>query len=253
MNMATQSSGPWAYPALAISVLTSALIPVLGGCQPRDSNADMPRNAHIAPAINPNPTHIVQISGRIPKSLSAKLFVNYLTDAKDPSCFSHPAAQRGGGPNYRQEMLDLIRQGDSFQAQVMIDKYLPGVCNWRFQSVGAAIVKDGNAGDETVVEDIVSSYLYAAKADAQGCDGTGMDDCPQKQNALGVPVIVPCVKFLYDKPMPGMKQDTVPRLFCASESMVKGPYKEGHRLRPGQKTIRVDFYDLESEADPTGK
>lgn len=242
-----------AYLVLVMPILGMSLIPALGGCQSRDGNVDMSGSPDIAPAINPRPIHVLQLSGRIPKSLTTKLFVNYLTDAKDPSCFSHPAAKWGGGPNYRQEILDVTRQGESFQAQVAIDKYLPGVCNWRFQSVGAAVVKDGNASDETVVEDLVSGYLYGAKADAQGCDGTGQDDCPQKQNALDAPVIVPCVKFLYDKPMPGIKQDTVPRLFCASESSVKGAYKESHRLRSGQKTVRVDFYDLESEADPTGK
>lgn len=233
----------------ASSVLV--LLPTLGGCQSHDASSPaVELKKAIARAENPQPEHIVEIDGRLPPSLGIVLFAQYWTDTEDRSCFVMPQAEWGQGPNYFREQLTIERQADRYQARVIVDKFLPGQCNWALKSVDANIVRTKSRNDVGSVEDLISTYLYRGGSDSSGCDGTGYDDCPEEENALAAPVVVPC-KTADSNGKKNGDRASRQSLFC--NALTKRSYKEGHRLRPEHKKVQIDFYDLEIDPDPTVK
>lgn len=224
-----------------------ALAAALAGCQSHDTSSSADAKKAITRVVNPQPKHIVEIEGRLPPSLEVVLFAQYWTDTEDRSCFVMPQAEWGQGPNYLREPLAIERKNDRYQVRLAVDKYLPGQCNWMLRSVDANIAKKAREGDIEAVEGLISTYLYGSNADSSGCDGTGHDDCPGEENSLAMPVVVPCKVADFSDANRGTK-DRSSSLFC--NVLTARPYKEGHRLRPGQGKVQIDFYDLEVDADP---
>lgn len=227
------------------------LAPSLAGCTPPAGIApsgakDVTRN------LNKTPKHVVRIEGRVPDSLQIELDAFYVTDTKDMSCFSHPGAKWGVGPNYHREPIELSRKNGHYQATLTVDKYLPGACNWILAQVNAIVGKVGEPGEEAeVVERVIHTYnFYHKGADASGCDvnprSGDHSECPVEANSLGTPVVILCKVQSYDA-----FPNSPPSFYCPTASSAKSRFKVSHRIKPGQDRVQIDFYDLDKEADPT--
>ena len=223
------------------------LAPSLAGCTPPAGIA--PSGAKdVTRSLNKAPKHVVRIEGRVPDSLQIELDAFYVTDTKDMSCFSHPGAKWGVGPNYHREPIEVSRKNGRYQATLTVDKYLPGACNWILAQVNAIVGKVGEPGEEAeVVEKVISTFAFNRyQTDASGCDvsPSSMDEyrCPIKTNSLSTPVIIPCK-------VESFASKTLPSFYCPT--LTKADYKIGHRIKPGQKRVQIDFYDLDKEPDPT--
>ena len=240
---------------LAVSLL---LAPSLAGCKSPEGVAP-PAQGKQAPSeakdmtrvLNKNPKHVVRIEGRVPDSLEIVLGAAYLTDSKDTACFTQPGALSGLGPNYQIDVLDITRSKERYTAEFVVDKYLPGPCNWILWRVNAGVRQADKPDEEMdVVEQVIQARsFYHDEYDASGCSLNPRSGdhrrCPTKANSLSTPVIIPCKVVAY-----GSKP---PNFFCPAltKGDSKADYKVSHRITPEQKLVRIDFYDLDQEPDPT--
>lgn len=241
---------------LAVSLL---LAPSLAGCKSPEGVAP-PAQGKQAPSeakdmtrvLNKNPKHIVRIEGRVPDSLEIVLDAAYIADSKDSACFKLPEALTAPGLSYQVDELDIARSKGRYTAQLVIDKYLPGPCNWILWRVNAGIRQADKPDEEMdVVEQVIQARsFYHDEYDASGCSLSPRSGdhrrCPTEQNSLDTPVIVPCKVQSY-KSFP----DTPPSFFCPATSSTKADFKRVHRVKRGQKVVVIDFYDLDQERDPT--
>ena len=236
-------------PAMATLVLAML-------CAPTAACDEVPaKGKDVSRVLNPRPKHIVRIEGRVPKSLEIAFGAEYWTHTEDRACYPHPLYQWGFGPNTHRDAIEVKRKKNGrFTAELVVDKYLPGPCNWALRKVDAAVVAVGKPDEDVQLAAgvIGTYYYYDGKSDASGCDITDerarrsdKDDCPILQNALDTPVLVPCKVEPYDKNFPKVPEG----FYCAV--LTKARYKETHRLKPGQKRVLIDFYDLDNEPDPT--
>ena len=223
------------------------LAPSLAGCTPPAGLAP-PQAKDVTRVLNKKPKHVVRIEGRVPDSLEIALGAFYVTNTKDMTCFTHPGARWGQGPNYHRELIDVSRKNGRYQATFTVDKYLPGACNWILAQVNAVVAKVGEPGEEPVVVERVihTYYFYHDESDASGCDVSPRSgdhsECPVEANALATPVIIPCKVASYASNRP-------PKFDCPA--LTKANYKVSHRIKPGQKHVQINFYDLDNEPDPT--
>ncbi|MBT2748599.1 MULTISPECIES: hypothetical protein [unclassified Lysobacter] len=231
-----------------LAAATLALAPSLAGCA---SPADISQQSDakdVARNLNKKPKHIVQLGGRVPDSLQIELVALYVTDTKDMTCFSHPGAKWGQGPNYHSEPIELARKNSRYSAALVVDKYLPGACNWTLVRVNAVVEKIGGPDEEAeVVEQVIHTYyFYHDESDSSGCDVNPRSGdhrkCPIEENSLNTPVVIPCKVASY-------ASNAQPSFDCPA--LTKANYKVSHRVKPGQKLIQIDFYDLDKEPDPT--
>lgn len=224
------------------------LAPSLAGCTSPAGIA--PAQAKdVARVLNKKPKHVVRIEGRVPDSLEITLGAFYVTDTKDMTCFNHPGARLGQGPNYHRELIEVSRKHGRYQATLTVDKYLPGACNWILAQVDAVVVKAGEPGEEpVVVERVIHTYnFYHEGADASGCDVNPRSgdhrECPVEANSLSAPVVVPCKVQSYDN-----FPNSSPSFYCPATASTKSKFKRSHRIKSGQDRVQIDFYDLDKEA-----
>lgn len=235
-----------------LAAATIALAPSLAGCASPTDITQLGDAKDIARSLNKNPKHVVLIEGRAPDSLKAELFAFYVTDTKDMTCFSHPGAQWGQGPNYHTEPLKLSRANGRYKATLVVDKYLPGACNWSLAQVNAVVGRVGKPDEKAVgVGQVIHAYyFYHDQSDSSGCDINPRSGdhrrCPTKENSLNTPVVVPCKVQSYDKNFP----NTPSSFYCPDTSATKSEFKLSHRIKPGQTHVQIDFYDLDNEVDP---
>lgn len=219
------------------------------GCQDR-----------LAPQLNPHPQHVVRIVGRAPASLDIELNVNYAITSQDPACTPSLLQQWGAagiGDYSRYETLKLGRKGERYQASVVVDKYLPGPCAWRFVRLsGGARLKSGGpmaySGDT-----LVTGLSFYDPAYRNQCSGKSDAACEREGNDGDRPVVVPCAMFLYDKSLPGAEPgttippDTEATFMCGARGLVRNNFKRKHLLDPAARQIAIDFYDVKRDGDPT--
>lgn len=92
------------------------------------------------PQDNPSPKHTIHMHGSVPKELSLRFDVFWETDYKNKKqCryYDNGYARFEGVPTpfHVVQYLPITRSGESFEANVVVDKYMPGECNWRLGSV----------------------------------------------------------------------------------------------------------------------
>ena len=237
-------------PAMATLVLAML-------CAPTAACDEVPaKDKDVSRVLNPRPKHIVRIEGRVPKSLDIVLVADYSTGTSDRACYPHPLYQWGLGPNTHRDRIDVKRKNGRYIGELVVDRYLPGPCNWRLDKVdvGVLAVDRPEASLQAVGEVIETYYYHEGKSDASGCNITDeqaqywdREKCPTRQNSLDVPVIVPCKVKAPNQAFPTSKGG----FYCPAGSATKASFKEVHRLKPGQKRVLIDFYDLDNEPDPT--
>jgi hypothetical protein len=125
---------------------------VATGCQAGEKSTRVAADASSRDAIlNPKPKQVVKLHGRVPPSLRFEFWVRYsMDDVKAEGC--RPRDATGGflpmlGDFTRVETLaPLYLAGNRYQAELVVDKYLPGPCGWAFEEIKAVVVKDGRGG-----------------------------------------------------------------------------------------------------------
>lgn len=218
------------------------LSPALASCEDK-----------LSPQLNPDPKHVVRIVGRMPASLEAELRARYAITRQDRACTPGLLPQWGAGTERgsRSETLAIKRSGDYYETDFVVDKYLPGKCGWRFDGVGASVVRNGNQHDI----DVMSRPLIEGRAfydpDYQSaCIGLDRETCQRIGNSLDTPVVVPCMLSVRSVPLPPPAEpsDGASNLLCTS---FEYHHKREHLLKPATKQVQIDFYDLETEALPS--
>jgi hypothetical protein len=219
----------------------------LVGCQ---TNTDVSNSDILTPVINPHPKHLVRIVGRIPKSLEIEFGSGYaISDSKKniPGCWPTVEQQWGsmGIDKFsRGEDLKIIRDGERFEANFMVDKYLPGDCGWGFYAVGVTVAKDGRRDEKATVDTDPIRVNPVYENENQGLCSSDYDvSCPNVSNSDPTPVIIRCYMFT-----PKDEPDRTPSILCGGYEHFG--FKRTHYVTPETRKIQINFYDLELEADP---
>ncbi len=132
--------------------LLCATIPSLATCQARapGTGPDEPTEAaqEPRPLLNPNPKQIVRIYGRLPEHLGFSLGAMYSATTEDRACEKNPGSSIGIGPlRSVTEPLEIRHDGDRFEATLVVDKYLPGPCGWKYVYSDGAVWRVANPRD----------------------------------------------------------------------------------------------------------
>lgn len=97
------------------------------------------------PKQNPAPMRTLVISGTASPSLKLQLVAHYLTNGST-FCTSTPsfiagAVEGATRPTSVSIPLQIIRNGDSYSTNAVVDQFIPGKCDWQFGYVTANLSK----------------------------------------------------------------------------------------------------------------
>jgi hypothetical protein len=224
---------------------------VATGCQAGEKGTRVAADASSRDAIlNTKPKQVVKLHGRVPPSLRFEFRVWYtMTDVKAEGC--RPRDATGGflpmlGDFTRVEALaPRYMEGNRYEAELVVDKYLPGPCGWAFEEIKAVIVKDERVGDplytiETTTA-VVSNNTHG-KFEAY-CDEFSQRSCDFRQNSDPTSVLLLCE--ITSSPWQGK-----PDFLACSDHYPGVGYKETHFLDAATSQIVLDFHDLNLEPSP---
>jgi hypothetical protein len=86
------------------------------------------------PTENTHPTQFLQVTAKLPQTLSVRFRVGYSASPLAASC--QRTVGLGVSAPYSVSLpLQLDRVGDSYQGRLAIDRFMPGSCGWRFVGV----------------------------------------------------------------------------------------------------------------------
>ncbi len=220
--------------AAARALLLCLLLPLIVGCRTKEGDAP-----ELAPLLNPHPKQMVRIFGRIPASLEVELAATYgIGDVCEPK--SPLTILRNIDKYSREDKLNIKRKGDWFEARFVVDKYLPGACEWGFGGVGTWVVKDGDRQDVETFEPAVVENDSGNKLPQ--CSNFEREYCSEAMNSDPSQTIVRCGIFMLDE------TDKHPGLLC--QGTEKRVYKRTHLVTPQTREVEVNFYDLALDKDP---
>lgn len=212
----------------------------------RDTAVADPREA----ILNPAPRQIVKLQGRVPPSLRFEFRVRYtMEDVKAEGC--RPRDATGGflpmlGDFTRVETLQpRYLDGNRYEAELVVDKYLPGPCGWAFDEVKAAVVKDGKVGDRNFTTGTTSPVIdNNTDGKFTGfCTEFSDHECPFRQNSDPTPVLLLC--SIGSMPYPKPRD-----YFTCGNRFPGARYKQTHLLDAKAQEISLDFHDLTLEPSP---
>lgn len=199
---------------------------------------------------NPRPKQVVKLHGRVPPSLRVEFLVRYtMEDVKAEGC--RPRDVTGGflpflGDFTRVETLQpRYLDGNRYEVELVVDKYLPGPCGWAFDEVNAVVVKDGKVGDRDFMAETTSPVI---DNNTDGlfepyCYQPNSHNCPVRQNSDPVPVLLLCSNRSLTNPKPRTY------LTCG-DRFPDTNYKETHLLDAKTSEVLLDSYDLTLESSP---
>jgi hypothetical protein len=97
------------------------------------------------PVANPHPSHTLEVAGALPPAIPVGDFLaTYITDVEPGEKISGPCQHLSDiGPKelwyveplLKQESVPLVRGGGRYRATFVIDRYLPGRCNWHLNQI----------------------------------------------------------------------------------------------------------------------
>lgn len=96
------------------------------------------------PISNPSPVHELEIAGSLPASVPIGDFeATYATDVTDDSSAGpcqrlddlEPKQLRLAQALQTKEIVPLVRTGSRYRAVVVVDRFLPGRCNWHLRTI----------------------------------------------------------------------------------------------------------------------
>jgi hypothetical protein len=121
-------------PFVAALIITSA-----GGCSRAPHSENVKLGDADYPAVNPHPEHIINLTVIIPTSIKVQLIQGYVARSgggsvdSGPHCAYVQTMSQARFPYGVTPALDLNPIAtDAFSGQIVLDRYLPGWCNWGF-------------------------------------------------------------------------------------------------------------------------
>lgn len=222
---------------LAKSMLPALLLmPGLASCQAEDGPA-RPGDAEY-PELNPNPTHVVQVSGAIAPTLDVRFSVHYESDSLDKGCWQNAPLWEGGGEKYMGERLEVEREGERYRTRFVVDKFLPGRCGWRLIGVSAVVVRKND--DETSSRVVIEAREFnqpeppLCPSETEACEDEGAK--LQFNSSDGISVQMRCRTVLPSEAISGNGGFSCQDLWDAS-------YKLTHALKPHTRNVQIDIIE----------
>lgn len=162
------------------------------------------------PAINQMPARSVVVHGRLPPELDLELMAIHAPAAEGPDCESS---------DFLIEPMDLRRDGEHYESTLVVDRFVPGKCAWRFL-FGVAYLRLNDAPE------ILDAAYFAL-------NGEVFDQCDPGMEA-------PCELFRDDS-MPAQAPCRLAegRLYCRLAAMRLIGFKFMHIV--GADTDRFNF------------
>ena len=219
---------------LKFFLLSIFLLPSMASCSTKP----------LPPVENPNPKHIVKVSGYVSKDLNIRLLANYAVTKEQRSCFPRSAHDYKTLDFLRQYSMEIERNGERYDAILPVDLLQPGECEWRFSHVSAVIVRGDKVNDPSLTSTpLIDSYAYFGDHKVEGqsdCPWPDDSSCPTISNSDNTPVWVRCNTLVYGKPEKA-------GLNCSVSKVIP---KATHLLKPDTQAVEINFYDIERDKDP---
>jgi len=233
-----------------VLALAALLLPILGGCQSTEplGRIVLPEAQPWDPPLNPHPRHVVRLHGRAPETLDFKFSIGFMSTSREGDCYKHAGFWEGGGKKGWGYDLYPVRHGERWEADLVVDRYLPGRCGWNIK--GSAMIRveplDAEEGDS------LGAGVRLVVADTRTLDdsaprcGPRHPRCSEERSRLlsnsddSIPVEVRCKRL-------------APEERIGSTAFICNQFPEHkitHDLKAHTRSIRIDLYDLDHEELP---
>ncbi len=117
-------------------ILRWLLVIALAGCA---GNKNITSNSANYPKQNSSPSQVIKISGTIPAGMEVGFEATWAASEKSNNCkyYENKYLRFEGAPTvfHIVEPLKVARDKNNYQTEVIVDRFLPGVCNWRLEHV----------------------------------------------------------------------------------------------------------------------
>jgi len=213
------------------------------------------------PTLNPSPRQIVRIHGKLPRHLRLAIYHRYGAERMDEDCM------RVVGRGTLRIPVNLgvtvpasvRRKGDRFESELVVDRYLPGPCGWKYEetrgNVWKAPAPDPNqatiilfSGDRYDVDDSVPGCPHPPRMDGLGCKEERYWRLSNHDERI--PVQVRCkIRPIVD----ALGGPDTSSFRCTDN--FDDSYKKYHLIMPFTQAIEMNVYDLDIEKvsqAPTG-
>jgi hypothetical protein len=227
-------------------------LPMLGACQSTEPLGRIVTPSKVEPSdppLNPNPQHVVRLHGRAPETLDFRFRIAFLSTNGEGDCWNHTGFWEGGGEKGWGYDLYPVRKGEHWEADLVVDRYLPGRCGWDIRASAMIVVvpldaQEGDslgAGTRLVVADARDRDDEApiCAGRSSRCDEARVRRLENSDDAL--PAQVRCERIPPEKRI------------AHSTSFICDHFPEHkmvHLLKAHTQRIRIDLYDLDLEATP---
>lgn len=204
---------------------------ILTGCTSARVGGELLPSDRDFPELNSSPERRVVIHGSLPSALDAK-FTAYYSASEYSGCRYSPTFLAGAVegvtfPIGTSLPLKVVRDGERYSVDLIVDRFKLGRCGWKFSGVSAEISKSGVVSLANAV--VLNKERQSSKVEEWGF------------NSQDVAVVWRC-KFngLTDRP-----KDQ--RFFACGGYAQKYKDKGQHLLNAVSKTVEVDFIDMDSQ------
>lgn len=232
--------------AVGISTLALLMLPLLASCQTAGPVGRIVAPSDVEasdPPLNPNPTHVVRLHGRAPETLDFRFRVAFLSTHREGDCWNHAGFWEGGGEKTFAYDIYPVRKGDMWEADLVVDRYLPGRCGWNIRSEVMIIVKPAelewsNKGLLRMGDPVIGD-AREMDDNAPRCE-PGHPRCTEERSRRlsnsdkAIPVEMRCKRI----PLEQRIGDTLFRCNDFPE------HKIMHLLKNGHTRVRIDLYDI---------
>ena len=234
----------------AAAVVGLLALPVLAACQSTEplGRIVLPEVQPWDPPLNPNPRHVVRLHGRAPETLDFRFHIGFRAGTREGDCYNHAGFWEGGGEKGWGYHLYPVRTGEQWNADLVVDRYLPGRCNWNISASVLILVEPTDAREG----DSLGAGARMVVTDARALDESAPrcarnSRCFEDYSRLlsnaddAIPVQVRCRRVA--------RTQTVGRstAFICNEFP---QHKTTHRLKAQTRSIEIDLYDLDHEGVP---
>lgn len=235
-----------------LALVALLALPLLAACQSTEplGRIVLPEQVNPwDPPLNPDPKHVVRLHGRAPATLDFLLSIGFMSTNQEGDCYKHLGFWEGGGAKGWTYELHPVRNGEEWVADLVLDRYLPGRCEWNIKAnvmlmVTPLHVREGDSA--RAVSRFVVADTRKLDENAPRCEARN-PRCTEQYSRLlsnsddSIPVQVRCTRDGRDVRGPGERVIICDRF---------PEHKITHDLRPHTKSVRIDLYDLDYEGLP---
>lgn len=165
---------------------------------------------------------------------------------REGDCYKHAGFWEGGGAKGWSYDVYPIRNGEHWQADLVVDRYLPGRCGWEIRGSAMIMVEPRDAGEGDMLgagTRLVVADTRTVENEAPRCKPNHPRCSEERSRRLSnsddsIPVQVKCKRVAPEKRGYG-------RTFFFCNRLPE--HKITHELRAHTRSIRIDLYDLDHE------